>query len=390
MIGDLSFKKPRLTVRDALTDTEHTLPLIIKLSDFGIAHPLDLDASHFSVKGHAGTIKYMAPETFRPTTDGLQRLGKAVDVWGLGVMLFQMLHAGNTPFDRYCGNNNIRAAVAIASEHIHHEVMEFDRSAVWAAECQRLQAESSQQHITEGSSSSSSLASPMTTPFYISVLATEFLFRMCERCLAFDHSDRVVVEDLVYWVECLLDKNWWAQTLESLGPAEREAMVSDSAFGKIFGETHCVSGSDHSEGDAPDISVCDTPEGRQPRNRGIGGGVDRGHDDVPADNHDTPEGTSRATDARKLGEGNLLGKAGSSIERVFFPGLRRESFPPARGSETGSFSLEQHRENSFQLEVAKGRFNISGLLRTGIFVVLFSSGLLIAATLAAVRFSEQS
>lgn len=89
-----------LILRDQQTGTTQVLQLVVKLSDFGLAQPLDLDAthSHLSIRGHAGTIKYMAPETFQPSEDGFQRLSKRVDVWSLGVILFQMFHGGRTPY----------------------------------------------------------------------------------------------------------------------------------------------------------------------------------------------------------------------------------------------------------------------------------------------------
>ena len=123
-VGDVE-----LILRDSATGAVQALQLIIKVSDFGLAQPLDLDAdvSHLSVRGHAGTIKYMAPEAFLPSADGVQRLTKHVDIWALGVMLFQMLHGGRTPYDPYCSppGSNIRAAVAIASKDIHTEVMNW-------------------------------------------------------------------------------------------------------------------------------------------------------------------------------------------------------------------------------------------------------------------------
>ena len=194
-----------LTLTDAATGTQQVLRLIIKLTDFGLAQPLDLDESHLSVRGHAGTIKYMAPENFQPTTDGLQRLSKRLDVWSLGVMFFQMLHGGRTPYDSYCTDksNNIRAAVAIASEFVHSEVMIFDRQTVWAAEWKMLQQE---QHVdvpgalgNSGAEGGGPMITTHTSPIgvCISGIATEFLFRVCESCLAFAVSDRCDVEDLL-------------------------------------------------------------------------------------------------------------------------------------------------------------------------------------------------
>ena len=62
--------------------------------------------------------RYMAPETLKPSKDGRHHFSKAVDVWSLGVILFQMLHGGRTPFDCYLQGNQVGAAVAIASKDV--------------------------------------------------------------------------------------------------------------------------------------------------------------------------------------------------------------------------------------------------------------------------------
>ena len=107
-----------LALQDSSSGKEVVLRLVIKLADFGLAQPLELEESHLSVQGHAGTLKYMAPETVQPTTAvGLRRkLSKRVDIWALGMMLFQMLHDGRTPFDRFFKKGDIEAAVAIATK----------------------------------------------------------------------------------------------------------------------------------------------------------------------------------------------------------------------------------------------------------------------------------
>ena len=99
-----------------------------------LAQPLNLEQSHLSVHGHAGTLRYMAPETVQPTMDCRRQLSKRVDIWALGMMLFQMLHNGRTPFDRFFTKGHIEAAVAIASKVVHTEVIKFDRAGLWAAE----------------------------------------------------------------------------------------------------------------------------------------------------------------------------------------------------------------------------------------------------------------
>ena len=123
-----------LALEDVCTGEEVVLRLVIKLSDFGLAQPLNLEQSHLSVHGHAGTLRYMAPETVQPTMDCRRQLSKRVDIWALGMMLFQMLHNGRTPFDRFFTKGHIEAAVAIASKVVHTEVIKFDRAGLWAAE----------------------------------------------------------------------------------------------------------------------------------------------------------------------------------------------------------------------------------------------------------------
>ena len=221
-----------LVLRDQQTGiAQEVVQLTIKLSDFGLARPLEIDASHLSIRGHAGTLKYMAPETFRPSTDGLQRLSKRVDVWALGVMLFQMLHSGKTPFDRYCTkDNNIGAAVAIASEFIHKEVMKFERQRVWDAERKTLQLHDLEKN-TDGDApvTTTDILCQRPVETALSLLSTEFLFRMCEKCLTFEAADRAEAGDLKRWVEHVLDRQWWRETMESLSQdsmAPLEALLS--------------------------------------------------------------------------------------------------------------------------------------------------------------------
>ena len=189
-----------LILRDEHTGVAQVLQLVVKVSDFGLAEPLELDESHLSIRGQAGTIKYMAPETFRPSEDGVQRVSKLTDVWALGIMLFQMMHGGTTPYDRYCtkDGNNVRAAVAIQSEVIHKAVMKFDRNKAWETERKILQRDVRALKMTNKNGDAASRICRSVTA--MSLLSTEFLFRMCEKCLAFEASDRPTAAELkVCW-----------------------------------------------------------------------------------------------------------------------------------------------------------------------------------------------
>ncbi|HET6445949.1 MAG TPA: protein kinase [candidate division Zixibacteria bacterium] len=63
-----------------------------RLSDFGIAHYLQRSTLSES-GGFAGTLAYIAPESFRG-----QEVNEQTDIWSFGVMLYEML-AGHLPFE---------------------------------------------------------------------------------------------------------------------------------------------------------------------------------------------------------------------------------------------------------------------------------------------------
>ena len=195
--GDLE-----VAVKDPCTGEEVGLRLVIKLSDFGLAQQLEM--SHLSVQGHAGTLKYMAPETVQPTTDGRRKLSKSVDIWALGMILFQMLHAGRTPYDRFFRKGDIEAAVAIASEVVYTDVMRLERAKVWAAERQKLD----QRFEAENSASKEKTCLLLSASMVRLWLRIEVFFRICERCLAFEASDRAEAVALRRWVQHGFD--WWS------------------------------------------------------------------------------------------------------------------------------------------------------------------------------------
>ena len=255
-----------------------TLRLIIKLSDFGLAQPLELEESHLSVHGHAGTLKYMAPETVQPTLSGSRQLTRRVDIWAVGMMLFQMLHGGRTPFDRFFKKGDIEAAVAIASEVVHEDVMKFDRATVWAAECQKLGDEKS--GLTEDASAvrpvpttSSSHSNNTTTPEPVAQvpsaeqqqqqmmrrrrawLRAEIIFRMCERCLAFEAADRADAAELLRWAD-----EKFLNPEEVFFPTEELRPLNPDEEQTFFPAELRRGGAHAPAKDAPDVEGCGQPE----------------------------------------------------------------------------------------------------------------------------------
>ena len=102
----------------------------LKLADFGLAHRLQESKTHLSGFGMHGTMLYMAPETiYQPTEDGRKKMGGQVDVWALGIILYQLLHAGATPWDQHRRLGRVGVGVTIANPQ---HVLKFDRAAAWA------------------------------------------------------------------------------------------------------------------------------------------------------------------------------------------------------------------------------------------------------------------
>ncbi|MGI9470826.1 MAG: serine/threonine-protein kinase, partial [Rubripirellula sp.] len=66
--------------------------LVPKISDFGLAKQLDVDAQQTTTGQVLGTARYMAPEQ----AEG-RNIGPAADVYSLGTILYELL-AGRTPF----------------------------------------------------------------------------------------------------------------------------------------------------------------------------------------------------------------------------------------------------------------------------------------------------
>ncbi|KAJ1720777.1 Dual-specificity kinase, spindle pole body (SPB) duplication and spindle checkpoint function [Coemansia erecta] len=73
----------------------------LKLIDFGIAKAIGNDTTNIHRENQVGTVNYMSPEAIKETNmEGgkrLMKLGRASDIWSLGIILYQMCY-GRTPF----------------------------------------------------------------------------------------------------------------------------------------------------------------------------------------------------------------------------------------------------------------------------------------------------
>ena len=263
----------KLFLRDPSTGTEQILRLCVKLTDFGLSQPLEVDASHLSIKGCFGTILYMAPETLRPAELGgtTKKVATGVDVWALGVILFQMLHDNRTPFGAYQRTDGyIGVAVAASNKEIHQKATVLERSKVWIAERKNIllkvapEAAANRQwrkrkdagnRQTDGDDEETAIGHALLETW----LQTEFLFHVCEFCLAFEASDRVCAKDLARWIGTAFEKNWWREEL--CGAAGRYAhpqardkglkivgrIIAEAALPEVFAR-HLRSGNDVATG----------------------------------------------------------------------------------------------------------------------------------------------
>jgi len=66
----------------------------LKVIDFGIAKRISNDTTNISRDASVGTLSYMAPEAVK---HGQLKLGRASDIWSLGIILYQMVY-GKPPF----------------------------------------------------------------------------------------------------------------------------------------------------------------------------------------------------------------------------------------------------------------------------------------------------
>lgn len=71
--------------------------LTAKIADFGISKRMDADDAMMSSQ-LMGSVEYMAPEQFAPAMFGMnQKLGTNVDLWSLGIIIYE-LYTQNLPF----------------------------------------------------------------------------------------------------------------------------------------------------------------------------------------------------------------------------------------------------------------------------------------------------
>jgi len=61
----------------------------LKVIDFGIAKQISNDTTNISRDASVGTLSYMAPEAVK---QGALKLGRASDIWSLGIILYQMVY----------------------------------------------------------------------------------------------------------------------------------------------------------------------------------------------------------------------------------------------------------------------------------------------------------
>lgn len=92
--GQLSGDRSR-NERPPLTTDNWPLTTVPKISDFGLAKPLDDDSGHTATDAIIGTPSYMAPEQARGRRGG--GVGPAADVYSLGAILYECL-TGRPPF----------------------------------------------------------------------------------------------------------------------------------------------------------------------------------------------------------------------------------------------------------------------------------------------------
>ena len=196
------------------TGKQQTLLLSIKITDFGIARTLENDVSHLSIQGPSGTLVYMAPEAVRQTVSGCRHVGKKVDTWALGVMFYQILHAGETPFGRFLTKWGVQEAVlAVASETVNREAMDvFGGAAMWEAEKARLLSPTTIGRVPKSTTAEGGDPTPITADTVQALVSVwvrlQFLVHACKACMAFDPKNRPDVGELSLQLDLFLESGF--------------------------------------------------------------------------------------------------------------------------------------------------------------------------------------
>lgn len=87
----------------------------LRLIDFGISKRMEGDTTMIFREMPAGTLKYMAPETFWHNPAEAQAIHRAADVWSVGCMIYECV-VGKTPLDglvQQFGSNILSLMLAV-------------------------------------------------------------------------------------------------------------------------------------------------------------------------------------------------------------------------------------------------------------------------------------
>ncbi|XP_076069205.1 serine/threonine-protein kinase Chk1-like [Oratosquilla oratoria] len=76
---------------------------VLKISDFGSSDVFLIDGKEILLTGHVGEYPYMAPEVL--SSQESHYLGPPVDFWSCGIIMFNMLTAGGSPWSRAVPEN---------------------------------------------------------------------------------------------------------------------------------------------------------------------------------------------------------------------------------------------------------------------------------------------
>jgi Protein kinase domain len=123
-------KPANILLAQVLTDGASEPDLVPKVTDFGLAKQLDAGVDLTETGGACGTPNYMAPEQVRGGP-----VGPAVDVYGLGALLYELL-TGHPPFTGSSAADVMNQIVSDDAPDVRAEVPSVPRDlAVIAAKC---------------------------------------------------------------------------------------------------------------------------------------------------------------------------------------------------------------------------------------------------------------